>query len=99
MWSNVYIQDPELDVEAQFSRNVVRRQKRVIANKMRLQCVSGWLWCKSALISLPLSVHDLLHCLSPISFMHAMYVYTELTQSRLNLVSTFALPSILFPCP
>ncbi|CAI8043998.1 hypothetical protein GBAR_LOCUS24420 [Geodia barretti] len=47
--------DPELDVEAQFSSNVVRRQKRVIANKMRLQCVSGWLWCKSAL---PLSVRS-----------------------------------------
>ena len=55
VWSNVYIQDPELDVEAQFSSNVVRRQKRVIANKMRLQCVSGWLWCKS---SLPLSVQS-----------------------------------------
>jgi hypothetical protein len=45
-------QDPELDVEAQFSRNVVRRQKRVIANKMRLQCVSGWLWCLGVILVL-----------------------------------------------
>lgn len=44
--ARAHTQDPELDVEAQFSRHVVRRQKKVIANKMRLQCVSGWLWCK-----------------------------------------------------
>lgn len=45
-------QDPELDVEAQFSRHVVSRQKKVIANKMRLQCVSGWLWCLGVILVL-----------------------------------------------
>jgi hypothetical protein len=45
-------QDPELDVEAQFSRNVVKRQRRVIANKMRLQCISGWLWCLGVVLVL-----------------------------------------------
>ena len=47
MCTRTCVQDPELDVEAQFSRHVVSRQRRVIANKMRLQCVSGWLWCES----------------------------------------------------
>lgn len=45
-------QDPELDVEAQFSRRVVNRQRKVIANKMRLQCVSGWLWCLGVILVL-----------------------------------------------
>ena len=39
-------EDPELDVEAQFSRRAVRGQQRTIAKKRQLHCVSGWLWCK-----------------------------------------------------
>lgn len=38
--------DPELDVEAQFSRQVVRDAQARIAKGMRVQCISGWLWCK-----------------------------------------------------
>lgn len=40
-------EDPELDVEAQFSRQAVRGAQAAIVKKKQLQCVSGWLWCKS----------------------------------------------------
>ena len=39
--------DPELDVEAQFSRQVVREAQSRIAKGTRLQCIAGWLWCES----------------------------------------------------
>jgi len=38
-------EDPELDVEAQFSRQAVRGAQAAIVKKKKLQCVSGWLWC------------------------------------------------------
>ena len=38
--------DPELDVEAQFSRRAVREAQSSIAKGTRLQCITGWLWCK-----------------------------------------------------
>ena len=38
--------DPELDVEAQFSRRAVREAQSKIAKSTRLQCISGWLWCE-----------------------------------------------------
>ena len=39
-------EDPELDVEAQFASHVVRQARKRIETKQRLQCLSGWLWCK-----------------------------------------------------
>ena len=39
-------EDPELDVEAQFANHIVRGAQKRIEKKRRLQCVSGWLWCK-----------------------------------------------------
>ena len=39
-------EDPELDVEAQFASHVVREAQKRIEKKRRLQCLSGWLWCK-----------------------------------------------------
>ena len=44
--------DPELDVEAQFSRRAVRNAQSDIARKERLRCLTGWLWCKSHLLDL-----------------------------------------------
>ena len=41
-------EDPELDVEAQFASHVVREAQKRIEKKKRLQCLSGWLWCKCA---------------------------------------------------
>ena len=38
--------DPELDVEAQFSRRTVQEAQSRIAKSMRLQCISGWLGCE-----------------------------------------------------
>ena len=38
--------DPELDVEAQFSRRAVQEAQSRIEAGMRLQCVTGWLWCE-----------------------------------------------------
>lgn len=38
--------DPELDVEAQFGRDAVQSARSAIAKKKRMQCISGWLWCR-----------------------------------------------------
>ena len=46
-------EDPELDVEAQFGHHAVRGAQAAIANKKKLQCVSGWLWCESPLHLVP----------------------------------------------
>jgi len=38
--------DPELDVEAQFSRRAVRNAQSSIYKRERLKFLSGWLYCK-----------------------------------------------------
>ena len=49
-------EDPELDVEAQFASRVVREAQKRIEKKKRLQCLSGWLWCKCAMpLAVPIS--------------------------------------------
>ncbi len=39
-------QDPELDIDAHLPRQHVRSQTAIIKRRRKLQCVSGWLWCK-----------------------------------------------------
>ena len=38
--------DPELDVEAKFSRQTVREAQSRINKGMRKQCITAWLWCE-----------------------------------------------------
>ena len=42
--------DPELDVEAHLAERVIRDARSRINKKKRLQCISGWLWCKTVLL-------------------------------------------------
>ena len=37
-------------MEAHFARHVVRSTQMAIEKKGRLQCISGWLWCKFSAI-------------------------------------------------
>lgn len=45
------LQDPELDVEAQFGRAAVSRAQKELETSRKKQCLSGWMWCFGVILA------------------------------------------------